>query len=125
MGIYERKSREREAKHPRETPSENATSHGGVLGQTRSEKPVIAPGRQEHLPPDLLAEGKAFASAHSPGYKQRDYYDAHRMLMAAALAARAKGDASRSYYLGAVASGHRILARAMQDCEKKSPCQKF
>ncbi len=89
-------------------------SRGGqVIGHTRSGKPIYAPrdGHPDASSSDLAHRGQAFAGEHAAGYTRADHHDAHRTILEAAKQARAEGRSSHAFHLGAVASGHRQIAR--------------
>lgn len=86
---------------------------GNVIGHTKSGKPIYAPrdGHADALAADMPHRGHAFAAEHSDGYSRADHFNAHAALMAMAKAARAEGRTAHAYHLGAVAAGHKHLAR--------------
>lgn len=89
-------------------------SRGGkVIGHTKSGKAIYAPGEghPDAHAGDLAHRGQAFAGEHSAGYKTSDHHDAHKVLMATAKLARAEGKTAYAYHLGAVAGGHKNIAR--------------
>jgi hypothetical protein len=89
-------------------------SRGGkVIGHTKSGKPIYAPhdGHEDAAAPDLPHRGQTFAADHSTGYSKADHFGAAKALATAAKAARAAGNDRLAFHLGAVAAGHKQLAR--------------
>ena len=89
-------------------------SRGGhVIGHTKSGKPIYAPkeGHPDAGAGDLPHRGQAFAGEHGAGYSRQDHYDARKILMATAKLARAEGKTAHAFHLGAIASGHKNIAR--------------
>jgi hypothetical protein len=89
-------------------------SRGGVvIGHTKNGHPIYAPheGHHDAGSSDLVGKGHEFAGEHSTGYKRADHFQAANAILKKANEARAAGKTSLAYHLGAVAAGHKNLAR--------------
>ena len=98
---------------PRKAETGEGSRGGKVIGQTKTGKAIYAPheGHQDAHATDLPHRGQAFAAEHSNGYSKGDHFAAHKILIGAAKKARSEGKTALAYHLGAVAAGHKQLAR--------------
>lgn len=98
---------------PRKAEAGEGSRGGHVIGHTKTGKPIYAPkeGHADAGASDLPHRGQAFAAEHSNGYSKGDHFAAHKVLAAAAKQAKSEGKTALAYHLGAVASGHKQLAR--------------